>query len=35
MLKTDKYDGLFLEIPTKIVEGMLMVKKQMQGLAVY
>jgi hypothetical protein len=31
MMKTDMYDGLFLEIPTKIVEGMLKVKKQMQG----
>ena len=35
MMKTDKYDSLFLEIPTKIVEGMLKVKKQMHGLAVY
>ncbi len=34
-MKTDKYDSLFLEIPTKIVEGMLLVKKQMHGLAVY
>ena len=34
-MKIDKYDGLFLEIPTKMVEGMLMVKKQMHGLAVY
>ena len=34
-MKTDKYDSLFLEIPTKIVEGMLKVKKQMHGLAVY
>ena len=34
-MKTDKYDGLFLEIPTKIVEGMLKVEEQMHGLAVY
>ena len=34
-MKTDKYDSLILDIPTKIVEGMLLVKKQMHGLAVY
>ena len=34
-MKTDKYEGLFLEISTQIVEEMLKVKKQMHGLAVY
>ena len=34
-MKTDKYDSLFLEIPTKIVEGVLKVKKQMHRIAVH